>query len=48
MFKTFTFNLTVEGIVDDAHLDELIDAMNNIAYVSNICKVSAKPGEETK
>lgn len=39
--ETHTFNITIEGIVDDAHLDELIDAINDIAYASNVSKVSA-------
>lgn len=37
---THTFTITVEGIVDDAHLNELIDAINDIAYASNIFRVS--------
>ncbi len=37
----FTVTLTIEGIVDQAHLDELVDAANEIAYVSNIQKMTA-------
>ena len=31
-----TVTLKIEEIVDQAHLDELVDAINEIAYVSDI------------
>lgn len=40
--KLHSFTVTVEGIADDAHLDELVDAVNNIAYVSDIRKVKGE------
>ena len=33
------FNLTIENIVDDAHLDAIVDLINTEAYVSNIEKI---------
>lgn len=39
--RTLTFTLTIEGIVDDAHLNELIDAVNEVAYVSNVRREDA-------
>lgn len=36
---THSFNIMVEGIVDDAHLDTIVDLINSEAYVSHIQKV---------
>jgi len=33
-----TFTLTVEGIVDDAHLALIVDLINDEAYVSDITR----------
>ena len=38
--KMHKFNLTVENIVDDAHLDAIVDLINSEAYVSNISKIN--------
>ncbi|AXC36112.1 hypothetical protein SEA_LYELL_5 [Microbacterium phage Lyell] len=35
---THTFTLTIQGIVDDAHLDAIVDLINDEAYVSDIRK----------
>lgn len=36
MMITYTKTLAVQGIVDQAHLDEIVDAINALAYVSDI------------
>lgn len=36
----YAFVIRVEEIADDAHLSELIDAINAVAYVADVQKVS--------